>query len=439
MRFNKNEVFELNNKKIKILDLLGEGGQGEVYLVTDGTNKYAFKYYFEIPSDDFKYNLKCNIKKEAPSKHFLWPKEYVEFEDNTCGYIMDLRPNNFVSFVSYLNGKATFKTQHTLINWCLELCLAFKKLHELGYSYQDLNDGSFFLDPETGDILICDNDNVTGDKRNLGVLGKMRYMAPEIVVSNANNGQQQMPDIHSDRFSLAIILFLTLCLGNPFEGERLKKYDFVDEHSEQEMFGTNPIFVMHKDDKSNRPIRGYHTSVIKRWPLLPTYIKEAFHRTFVDGLKDRENERTTELEWLRELTKYRDELLTCSCHKQFIYGFFEKKINSNCPYCNNKTKRFCYIQVGRRKIALEPNKSIYEFHLNKYSSEYNKVVAKVVVNKNNSALWGIKLNLDNDVLIKDQEGTVKNILGSGVIPIVNNLKIKFSDECVAEIKVNKGE
>ena len=77
--------------------------------------------------------------------------------------------------------------------------------------------------------------------------------------------------------------------------------------------------------------------------------------------------------------------------------------------------------------------------LNKYSSEYNKVVAKVVVNKNNSALWGIKLNLDNDVLIKDQAGTVKNILGSGVIPIVNNLKIKFSDECVAEIKVNKGE
>ena len=27
-------------------------------------------------------------------------------------------------------------------------------------SYQDLNDGNFFIDPQTGKVLICDNDNV---------------------------------------------------------------------------------------------------------------------------------------------------------------------------------------------------------------------------------------------------------------------------------------
>ena len=76
--------------------------------------------------------------------------------------------------------------------------------------------------------------------------------------------RKNLPDTHSDRFSLGIILFLTLCLGNPFEGAHLKKYDFVDEVSELEMFGTKPLFIMHKNLKSNRPIRGYHTSVIKR-------------------------------------------------------------------------------------------------------------------------------------------------------------------------------
>ena len=430
MRLNKNETFELNGKRIKVLDLLGEGGQGEVYLVNDGNKDYAFKYYLDIPSDDFKYNLKNNIRKGAPSEVFLWPKEYVEFEDDTCGYLMDLRPKNYLSFISYLNGVNKFKNQKTLINWCIELCLAFKKLHEMGYSYQDLNDGSFFLDPDSGKILICDNDNVTANQKNLGVLGKMRYMAPEIVVG------KYLPDTHSDRFSLAVILFLTLCLGNPFEGELLKKYDFVDENSEREMFGTKPVFIMHKTNTSNRPIRGYHTAIIKRWPHLPIYIKEAFHRTFVEGISDRENERTTEIEWIRVLTKYRDELLTCSCGKEFIYGFEENNINSKCPHCNKPTKTFCYIQVGKRRIALEPNKKIYKFHLDKYSSEYNSVVGQVITNKNNPSLWGIKLDLNNNVQIKDQKGNVKDVEAKGVIPIVNNLKIKFSDECIAEIKIN---
>lgn len=209
--------------------------------------------------------------------------------------MLDL-PSTCLSYPN-LTGKNVFDSQALLIRWCIELCIAFKKLHEKGFSYQDLNDGSFFLDPQTGDLLICDNDNVTADKKNLGILGKIRYMAPEIVRGDRDlkTGKRQLPDVHSDRFSLAVILFMALCLGNPYEGERLKKYDIVDEEAEYEMFGKNPIFIYHKTDKSNRPIRGYHTGVLKRRAYLPIYIKEAFHQTFVDGLSDRENERTTAL------------------------------------------------------------------------------------------------------------------------------------------------
>ena len=96
MKFEKNDYFDYNGNRITILDLLGEGGQGEVYLVSFGNEKCAFKYYKEIPSDDFKYNLKCNISKGSPSENFLWPKEYIEFDDDSCGYLMDLRPKNYV-------------------------------------------------------------------------------------------------------------------------------------------------------------------------------------------------------------------------------------------------------------------------------------------------------------------------------------------------------
>ena len=60
MRLKRDETFEIDNVTYKVIDLLGEGGQGEVYLVSDGVNSYAFKYYKEVPESDFKYNLKNN-------------------------------------------------------------------------------------------------------------------------------------------------------------------------------------------------------------------------------------------------------------------------------------------------------------------------------------------------------------------------------------------
>lgn len=437
MRFKKNDTITLNETEtIVVKDFLGDGGQGEVYLVEYNGGKYALKVYKNQESADFRYNLKNNIERGAPSNDFLWPKLLLDFDDGKIGYLMDLRPKNFVSFVSYLTGTNKFKSRQVMLKWCMELCLAFKKLHEMGYSYQDLNDGSFFLDPDTGDLLICDNDNVTADKKNLGILGKMRYMAPEIVRGDKNSkGEQQMPDVHSDRFSLAIILFMALCLGNPFEGERLKEYDIVDEQAEYEMFGTKPIFVYHKTDKSNRPIRGYHSSVLKRWAYIPLYVKEAFHRTFVDGLADRENERTTELEWLKLLTKYRDELITCPyCGYEYIVGFSEKKRYESCPACGKGTKEVCSLYVGRNAVALELGKKIYSSHVDKYSSAYNTAVGIVVANKNNPSLWGIKLALNDSVEIKDADGNVREIDGNGVIPIVRNLKIKFNENTIGEIR-----
>jgi DNA-binding helix-hairpin-helix protein with protein kinase domain len=285
-------------------------------------------------------------------------------------------------------------------------------------------------------LLICDNDNVTADKKNLGILGKMRYMAPEIVRGDKlKDGGTQMPDVHSDRFSLAVILFMALCLGNPFEGERLKNYDIVDEEAEYELFGKDPIFVYHKTDKSNRPIRGYHSAVLRRWAYVPLYIKEAFHRTFVDGLVDRENERTTPLEWIKLLSRYRDELIRCgSCGYEYIVGYSEKKRYDACPACNAATKDFCTLYVGRSNVALDLDKYVYETHVDKYSSEYLLPVGRVIASKKNPGLWGIKLALDGDIEIKDAAGNVKTVAADGVIPIVRNLKIKFNEHTIGEIK-----
>ena len=436
MKLKKNQTISSGGKEYRVTELLGEGGQGEVYLAECEGEKYALKIYKTMPHPDFCYNLKNNVEKGSPSDTFLWPRTLVR-SDKCFGYVMDLRPKNYVSFVSYLTGKNKYRDQATLLRWCIELCLSFKKLHEKGYSYQDLNDGSFFFDPDTGDLLICDNDNVTADKKNLGILGKMRYMAPEIVRGDIDprTKQRHMPDVHSDRFSLAVILFMALCLGNPYEGERLKNYPIMDEQAEYEMYGENPIFIYHKTDKSNRPIRGYHSGVLRRWPLMPIYVKEAFHRTFVDGLADRENERTTELEWIRLLTRYRDELVSCGCGYQYAYGIYERSAREKCPLCNSKNQgAYCFLHIGKSKILLEPDKKLYRNHTDKYSPLYNDEVGNVIRNKKNPALWGLKVKNNGDILIKDVSGNERTVAAGGVIPIIKGLKIKFNDTTIGEIK-----
>ena len=172
--FQKGDTITTNGKQYVVRETLGEGGQGVVYRVSDKRKSYAMKVYSKPVSQEFRNNLIANIERGSPSQAFLWPLTFLDFENGQCGYLMDLRPKNYASFVSYLTGKTVFRDLTTKIRWSIELCLAFKKLHESGYAYQDLNDGSFFLDPETGALLICDTDNVSADRFPSGILGKMR-------------------------------------------------------------------------------------------------------------------------------------------------------------------------------------------------------------------------------------------------------------------------
>lgn len=429
MKFAINDFFETKEgNKCKIIGTLGQGAQGTVYLVDYDGKQYALKIYKENPSQEFKNNIFNNIHTESPSENFLWPKVSFEWSDGTFGCLMDLIPNTYSSFISYLNGKTNFKNLVTKLNWCIELANSFKALHEKGYSYQDINDGSFFLEGETGKLLICDNDNITANKNNLGILGKIKYMAPEIVRGDINplTNKPQLPDIYSDRFSIAVILFMTLCYGNPFEGKKLKDYLIVDAKAEYELYGKDPVYIYSKVNFSNRPIHGYHTTVMNIYPTLPFYIKEAFHRTFVDGIRDRENGRVTELEWIKLLCRYRDEITKCEkCGNEFYHKNVNYKSENLCPNCNGTVAKKFVLYIGKKRILLHPGKCIYDTHLNKFSDKYTLVKGEVIKNTHNPNLWGIKLNLENDVKIRDTNLNTKTINSRGIIPIIKDLEINF--------------
>jgi hypothetical protein len=49
-----------------------------------------------------------------------------------------------------------FKNLYALVTASINIVNAFRQLHRAGKSYQDLNDGAFFINVANGDVLVCD-------------------------------------------------------------------------------------------------------------------------------------------------------------------------------------------------------------------------------------------------------------------------------------------
>ena len=90
MKFKKDQIISSGGKSYRILELLGVGGQGEVYLAECEGHQYALKVYIDYPSADFCYNLKKNIERGSPSDSFLWPQpQKVSQNEMTKKYVAD--------------------------------------------------------------------------------------------------------------------------------------------------------------------------------------------------------------------------------------------------------------------------------------------------------------------------------------------------------------
>ena len=253
------KIKTVSGGELEIIQKLGEGGQGVVYKVRYNGRELALKWYFSGKLNNavkFYDNIQNNIKKGAPTPAFLWPLEITEYYEGSFGYLMELRPPEYEDFSRFLLAKVRFSGISAIINAALNITNGFRVLHNRGYSYQDLNDGNFFVNPKTGDVLICDNDNVAPYGDNLGIAGKCRYMAPEVVLG------KKRPDLHTDRFSLAVVLYLLLFLNHPLEGKRTM-CPCLTEELERKFYGSAPLFVWDPSDDSNRPVRGVHVNEIK--------------------------------------------------------------------------------------------------------------------------------------------------------------------------------
>lgn len=301
--------------------------------------------------DWFYRNLEENVTKGAPSEAFLWPEYLTTKQKGTYGYIMKLRPQGYHEFGQYLLARAKFKSFEAMVNAAMKICEGFKALHLSGLSYQDLNDGNFFIHPDTGDVLICDNDNVAPEGVSSGILGKARYMAPEVVTGKA------MPSKQTDRYSLSVVLFLLFYANHPLEGARVLACPCMTEKYEKQFYGSEPIFIYDKVNANNRPVRGVHNNVLRRWNAFPAILRETFTQEFSSECLSDPNKRKLERQWQNVIQQIRDMLVVCpECKDE---TFVEDANTPKCMCCGKPFNIAGTLQINDRKVLLTPNTKVY--------------------------------------------------------------------------------
>lgn len=428
---------EISGANCKIEKQLGEGGQGEVYQVNVNGKSMALKWYFpHIVEQDPRQRerLENAIQMGAPNDRFLWPVDLAVTPEqpSSYGYIMALREPRFKSLNDLVKRRIE-PSFRALVTAAFELADSYYQLHAKGLCYRDISFGNAFFDPDTGEVRICDNDNVDVNKMPGSVAGTPRFMAPEIVKGEAN------PSTQTDLFSLTVLLFYILFNHHPLEGAKEQAIHCFDLAAMTKIYGTEALFIFDPDDQSNRPVPGEQDNPLIFWPIYPQSLRDLFTRAFTDGIKDPENGRVQENEWRKTMLSLRDSIIYCPhCGEQNFYDVDALKKQGKLNPCWNCQKEIVTpprIRIGSKIIMLNHDTKLFPHHVDdRKKYDFSEPVAEVVRNPKNPSLWGLKNLSTAKWVVNTADNNMKDVEPGRSVTLAVGTKINFGTE-QGEIRV----
>ncbi len=378
-------------------ELLGGGAQGEVYRAREaGASALALKWYYAAAATARQMSLIRNlIAKGPPNNRFLWPIDLASADKVPgFGYFMPLREPRFRGLADLMTRRID-PAFRALATAGFELSNSFLQLHSKGFCYRDISFGNLFIDPDTGEILICDNDNVTVDgEPGAGVLGTPRFMAPEVVTGHAH------PSIQTDLFSLAVLLFYLFVIHHPLEGAREIAIHSFDLPAMNRLYGSQPTFIFDPHDRSNAPVAGYHDNALAIWPIYPRFLRDLFTQAFTAGIADPAHGRVRESEWRAAMVRLRDAIV--HCHHCAAENFYDREAlrtdasEGICWSCQRRYRRPFRIRIGRNIVMLNHDTRLYPHHIDEQKLyDFSSPVAEVRRHPSDPERWGL-LNLSSE-------------------------------------------
>jgi eukaryotic-like serine/threonine-protein kinase len=417
---------DIAGERCEIKELIGSGGQGQVYHTSINGQDCALKWYFPASATDTQRNaIERLIHKGPPNDRFLWPLDIAVCQGYASfGYIMPLREPRYRGMAE-LMSRVVDPTFKTLTHMALELADSFLRLHSLGFCYSDISFGNIFFDPVTGEISICDNDNVAVDGENISdVLGTPRFMAPEIV------REESKPNINTDLYSLAVILFYMFMVHHPLEGKREREFACLDLPAMKKLYGTEALFIFDPKHGANRPVAGVHNNATLFWNLYPGYVRDIFTRAFTEGLRDPQA-RVRESEWRTVFSRMRDQIYYC--HKCGAENFLADEgnqpgplVEQKCWFCHEAPSPPMRLLIGRHSIVLNQDTQLFPHHFDaNRRNDYSELWAEMVPHPKRADVWGLKNTTAVNWTSISPTGTTVEVGPGRSVSLVPGLRIRF--------------
>lgn len=320
------KIYSEDGAKAFVVDsLIHTGsGQGDIYKVRSDQDVYAMKLFHTGNMKRLHRQISRLQKRGKASSAFVHPLYTVKAGERV-GYVMEYVGEHYKNASILFNGierdmgdgnvvrmELPFYQKLAILNSIISaLMIPF----EADIVIADVKFENIKINMSDFSVKILDTDTAVGGDSKPIVSGTIGFMEPRVMRGEI------APNKYSDAFSLAVMIWMTLISGHPLRGKRY--YEPCTQNIDTYMFATNPVYVYHRKDNTNRPA-ACDRRVIERMKKYPAYFLDAMHKTFVDGLFEGEK-RVEPREWLDIIARlYADHFICKRCGEEHFFDTADK-------------------------------------------------------------------------------------------------------------------